>query len=181
MNRYAAFLRGMNLGGRRITNDELCACFDAMGFAEVAAFLASGNVVFTSDEVDPGALAATIEAGLESALGYPVPTYLRSAGDLREIAAREPFGDDELAASDGKPQVAMLAAAPDDATRRAVLKHASAADRLAFHGRELHWLPAGRMTDSELDLAAIEELVGAWTMRTVNTVRRLAKKYFTAD
>lgn len=32
MTRYAAFLRGMNLGGRRITNSDLCACFEAMGF-----------------------------------------------------------------------------------------------------------------------------------------------------
>jgi hypothetical protein len=82
--------------------------------------------------------------------------FLRGGGELREIAGREAFGDEELAASDGKPQVAMLAAAPDDEVRRAALEHATDADRLAFHGRELHWLPSGRMTDSELDLAAIE-------------------------
>lgn len=178
MSRYAAFLRGMNLGGRRITNDELCGCFAAMGLTDVAAFLASGNVVFASDESDPAALAATIEAELERALDYPVPTFLRSAEEVREIAARQPFGDEELAASDGKPQVAMLAAAPDDEVRRAVLEHATDDDRLAVHGRELHWLPAGRMTDSELDLAAIEKLLGGWTMRTANTISRLVKKYF---
>ncbi|HMB52276.1 MAG TPA: DUF1697 domain-containing protein [Thermoanaerobaculia bacterium] len=178
MPTHAAFLRGMNLGNRRITNDELCACFEAMGFTDVAAFLASGNVVFSTDEGDAEALAEKIEKGLEEALGYAVPTYLRSADEVREIAGREPFGDDELAASDGKPQVALLAAAPGDAARDAALAHASDADRLAIHGRELHWLPAGRLTDSELDLKAVEKAVGGWTMRTVNTLRRLAKKFF---
>jgi uncharacterized protein (DUF1697 family) len=181
MPTHAAFLRGMNLGNRRITNDELCACFENLGFTDVAAFLASGNVVFTAEESDAGALAERIESGLEEALGYAVPTYLRSASEVREIAGREPFGDDELAASDGKPQVAFLAAAADDAARDTVLAHASDADRLALHGRELHWLPAGRLTDSELDLKTIEKALGGWTLRTANTVQRLVKKYFTAD
>lgn len=178
MPTHAAFLRGMNLGGRRITNDELCACFTAMGLSEVAAFLASGNVVFASGEGDAAALAAKIESELERALGYTVPTYLRTADEVREIAARRPFGDSEPAGSAGKPQVAMLAAAPDEKARDAVLAHASDADRLALHGRELHWLPAGRLTDSELDLATIEKLLGGWTMRTANTVSRLAAKFF---
>ncbi len=35
MNRYAAFLRGMNLGGRRITNEGLRDRFTALGFEGV--------------------------------------------------------------------------------------------------------------------------------------------------
>ena len=35
MERYVAFLRGMNLGGRRIKNDELRGAFEALGFADV--------------------------------------------------------------------------------------------------------------------------------------------------
>ena len=31
MNRYVAFLRGMNLGGRRIKNEELRRHFEEMG------------------------------------------------------------------------------------------------------------------------------------------------------
>ena len=50
MDRYVAFLRGMNLGNRRIKNEALRRHFEAMGFEEVATFRASGNVVFA----DPG-------------------------------------------------------------------------------------------------------------------------------
>lgn len=88
MSRYAAFLRGMNLGGRRITNDELRSHFEDLGFAEVDAFLASGNVVFTADTEDVGKLAARIESGLEDALDYPVPTFLRTARTIERLVAK---------------------------------------------------------------------------------------------
>lgn len=86
MTRYAAFLRGMNLGGRRITNSDLCACFEAMGLTGVAAFLASGNVVFETDPEEPEALARRIEQGLQHQLGYAVPTFLRTAEEIRSMA-----------------------------------------------------------------------------------------------
>ena len=33
--RYVAFLRGMNVGGHRLTNAELCGHFEDLGFARV--------------------------------------------------------------------------------------------------------------------------------------------------
>ena len=48
MQRYVAFLRGMNLGGRRIKNDDLRRRFEGMGLEEVATFRASGNVIFST-------------------------------------------------------------------------------------------------------------------------------------
>lgn len=65
-----AFLRGMNLGKRRIKNDELRAEFEALGFEDVATFRASGNVIFGAPKQSEGALTKTIEAGLGDALGY---------------------------------------------------------------------------------------------------------------
>ena len=49
MARYAAFLRGMNVGGHRLTNEQLRAHFHTLGFAEVETFRASGNVVFAHE------------------------------------------------------------------------------------------------------------------------------------
>ena len=56
MERYVAFLRGMNLGERRIKNDELGLEFEALGLDEVASFRASGNVIFAAEESDEEAL-----------------------------------------------------------------------------------------------------------------------------
>ncbi|MGH9379096.1 MAG: DUF1697 domain-containing protein [Thermoanaerobaculia bacterium] len=180
MQRYVAFLRGMNLGGRRITNVELCACFVELRFASPSAFLASGNVVFDSSRGTPEQVAAKIENGLAEVLGYEVPTFLRSAEEVRAIAAHEAFPAEVVACSRGKLQVALLPAEPSSAARRRVLDLATEEDRLTFHGRELYWLPSGGISESPLDVATIEATVGPWTMRTRRTVERLAAKFLAA-
>jgi uncharacterized protein (DUF1697 family) len=178
MTRYVAFLRGMNLGRRRIANTELAACFGALGLEAPTPFLASGNVVFdTEEDPAPEALAERIESGLTEALGFDVPVFLRSAAEVRRIADHRPFAPEILAASKGKLQVCLLGAEPRAAARRQILGHATDEDRLDLRGRELYWLPSGGILESELDLAAIGAVVGPSTMRTHNTVSRLAAKF----
>src|SRR5262245_17185610 len=112
----------MNLGGRRIKNEELRAVFEALGFADVATFRASGNVIFGSEGAESRSrLTERIEAGLGEALGYEVLVFLRSCAEVAEIAAREPFGAARIAASKGKLQVAMLARKPAAAEREQAL------------------------------------------------------------
>lgn len=178
MERYVAFLRGMNLGGRRIKNEELRAEFEALGFCGVGCFRASGNVVFAVDEKDEARLAKKIEAGLGDALGYEVPVFLRNAAELRAVAAHEPFDAAAQGASKGKLQVAFLLEKPKAAARNEVLALASDEDRLAIEGRELYWLPQGGISESELDLNAIGTALGLTTMRTMGTVGQIAAKYF---
>jgi uncharacterized protein (DUF1697 family) len=178
MPRYAAFLRGMNLGGRRITNDELVAAVESLGFRDVGAFLASGNVTFTADSDDAEAVARRFEEGLEESLGYPVPTCVRTADEVRAAAESEAIPRDVEDASEGKLQVAFLKAAPSAADRKTALELSTDDDLLAFGEgfRELYWLPKGPMSQSEVDWKAVEKAVGTTTVRTANTVRRLAGK-----
>jgi uncharacterized protein (DUF1697 family) len=173
---YAAFLRGMNLGNRRITNAELCRAFAAIGFADARSFRASGNVAFSAAGVSPPSLAKRIEAGLAEELGYPVATYVRSAAQMRQIVARRPFADAELARSKGKLQVGLLARAPRAAARRGVLSLSGDDDRLALEGSELYWLPRGGLSESDLDLRAIAALIGDMTVRTMGTLEQMTAK-----
>jgi uncharacterized protein (DUF1697 family) len=178
MSRYAAFLRGMNVGGHRLTNEELCAHFDSMGFLDVASFRASGNVVFAGEGARPQELRARIEEGLAGLLGYAVPAFVRSAAEVRAMAASEPFPAARLAASKGKLQVAMLFEQPPAPARRELLSLASGQDGLVLDRRELYWLPSGGVLESELDMKAIERLAGAMTMRTKGTVEQIAARHF---
>jgi uncharacterized protein (DUF1697 family) len=178
MRRYVAFLRGMNLGGRRIRNEELRAEFEALGFAEVACFRASGNLVFAAEGGDGGRLTEQIEAGLGEALGYEVPVFLRDGAEMREIAQRRPFASSALAASKGKAQVAFLPDVPAAESRRKALALSTSDDRLAIEGRELYWLPSGGISESDLDLKALEAAVGPWTMRTKGTVEQVVARHF---
>lgn len=179
MPRYAAFLRGMNLGRRRIQNADLVRHVAALGFADVATFRASGNVIFSAGEDEPiAALAQRLEAGLTRALSYDVPVFARDAEQVRAIAAHAPFDPDELAASKGKPQVVLLQEPPGAAARRAALALAPPGDRFAFAGAELHWLPVAGLADTQLDLAALARVVGPTTVRTKGTIELIAARWF---
>ncbi|HTA13121.1 MAG TPA: DUF1697 domain-containing protein [Solirubrobacteraceae bacterium] len=178
MPSYAAFLRGMNVGGHRLTNDELRAHLEAMGFAEVATFRASGNVVIAADERTPGDVAEHLEGGLEAALGYAVPTFVRSAEQVLAIAAAQPFAPELLESSAGKLQVGLLTGAPSPSVREQALELAGDSDELAFDGSELYWLPAGGVLDSGLDMTVLARLFGAMTIRTHGTISQLAAKHF---
>lgn len=141
MARYVAFLRGMNLGRRRITNDELCDCFRDFGFGDVSAFLASGNVIFDGKRKSPAKIAEQVEKGLRSALDYEVPTFLRSLEEVIRIAEHVPFAE-HVGADGGKLQVALLGRKPSASRRNAALGHATDDDQLAVHCEELSGSPA---------------------------------------
>lgn len=177
MKLCVAFLRGMNLGGRRITNEELRSHFEALGCEEVATFRASGNVIFAGDGPSEAKLAVRLEDGLRERLGYEVPVFLRSAAELTAIASHEPFEAKHLEASKGKLQIAFLTKKPSASAVDGALAHSSDADRLAIEGRELYWLPDGGLSDSDLDLKALAAILDPITIRTKGTVDQIVAKY----
>ena len=95
VTRYAAFLRGVNLGKRQVKSADLVTAFEAMGFANVKTLLASGNVLFDADKVD----ARAIEKSLEKQFGFEIGTVLRTREQLAKLVALDPFAgrteDDE--------------------------------------------------------------------------------------
>jgi len=178
MPRYAAFLRAINIGGRRVTNDDLRAGFEAIGFGDVAVWRASGNVVFEADSRSPARVSERVDAGLTQALGYEVRTFLRTASEVREIAAHEPFDPAHVRGSGGKLQLALLGTRPAMSARKEALALSTEDDRLAFGERELYWLPSGGFAESELDRNALVKALGSMTWRTKNVLEEIARKYF---
>jgi uncharacterized protein (DUF1697 family) len=178
---HAAFLKGINLGRRRITNEELRGHFEAIGLLEPAVFRASGNVVFSCPEARGEAeLVALIEAELGRLLGYEVATFLRDRKQMLEIAAAQPFDARTSGSLKGKLQVALLGKRPSAAVRARALELAGREDALAFGSRELYWLPVGPMSGSSLDLKALGRLLGPMTIRTKGTVEQIAARHFAA-
>jgi uncharacterized protein (DUF1697 family) len=173
--RYAAFIRAVNLGkNRRVTGAQLKTLFEEAGAEEVATFRTSGNVVFEA----PRDMGSALEKHLEKALGHEVVIFLRSAKDVKAIAAHEPFSPKDVAASKGKVQVALLGKKPTAAKEKKALALATDQDLLLFGKRELYWLPSGGTMESELDRKALDDLLGPSTMRTKGTVEQLAAKFF---
>ncbi len=178
MERYVAFLRGINLGNRRVKSPALKAHFEAIGLEGVATFRASGNVIFADPSGDSEAkLGKRVEGELDERLGYEVAVFLRSFEEVAAIAAEEPFDAVAIKRSKGKPQVNLLARKPTAAARKKALALAGPEDVVEFSGREMHWLPSTGLSETEVDLKALDKALGKGTMRTLGTIEQIAAKY----
>lgn len=171
-SRWIAFLRAINTGNRRVTGDRLVAIFESLGFEQVSSFQASGNVLFSADE--PNSI--EIEQALVAALGYEVPTVLRSGRTVQELASAMPFSPTELEASQRRVQVVLVRDPPSSSDLDTVLARTPAEDLLRPHGSDVFWLPRAGVSDSMLDLATVERNLGPVTVRTHNTILRLADR-----
>lgn len=88
---YAAFLRGINVGGRSILKmTDLKAACERLGFSEVRTVLASGNVVFAAAGA-PAVLAGRLEEALAKLCGREVRAILRPRAELERLLASAPF------------------------------------------------------------------------------------------
>jgi uncharacterized protein (DUF1697 family) len=177
--RYLAFLRGMNVGGHRVSMAELRTHFERLGLTDVETFIASGNVIFTAAEsVAVAVLERTIEAQLRDALGYAVATFLRTPAELRAIAANVPFPADAVGTPGHTVHVGFLRQAPESTVARTLTQHETAMDAFGVHAREFYWLCRGKSTESLVKWPMIEKAVALdLTMRNLTTVRKLVDKY----
>lgn len=93
MTRYIALLRGINVGGINITMSALADTVRALGHTSVHTVLASGNVVFDSDEADASALKSGLEQALSASFGYQAWVVLLTNAELDAAAQAYPFDD----------------------------------------------------------------------------------------
>lgn len=176
MPKYIAFLRAINVGGHTVKMDHLRRLFEALGFAGVETFIASGNVIFDSDEPDKQALERQIETALKAALGYEVATFIRTTAELAEIARCRPFNAPD---ADGHGlYIAFLAETPGEAAQQKLLSFTTDIDEFHVNGREVYWLCRKKMSESTFSGALLEKTLGLpATMRNSTTVKKMAAKY----
>jgi uncharacterized protein (DUF1697 family) len=118
MTRYAALLRGINLGGRnKVAMADLRQLAAALGHAEVATYIQSGNLVFSSDEEDAIALADALEAEIARSLGVRSAVVVLSRAGIAQVIADNPFPQE----SDPKALHAVFHREPISAERIAAV------------------------------------------------------------
>ncbi|MET9320666.1 DUF1697 domain-containing protein [Streptomyces sp. NPDC003038] len=97
MMKYAALLRGVNVGGaKRVPMAELRSVLEGLGHGDVQTYLQSGNAVFSSTQKDPAVLARELEAAIEARFGFRVPCLVVDGDYLRAVADACPFPAAEL-------------------------------------------------------------------------------------
>ncbi len=178
MPKYVAFLRAINVGGHTVKMDHLRRLFEAMGFANVETFIASGNVIFEAAEQDKKALERKIEDSLQEALGYEVATFIRTTAELAEFARYKPFKESDLNADGNTLYIAFLAGLPADAAQQKLLSFTTDIDEFHLNGPEVYWLCRKKMGESVFSGAMIEKTLGLpATLRNSTTVKKMAAKY----
>ncbi|HUY48077.1 MAG TPA: DUF1697 domain-containing protein [Streptosporangiaceae bacterium] len=91
MPTHVALLRGINVGGRnKVAMADLRAVLTSLGHADVATYIQSGNVVFSTAETDTAALAAAIEGAIAERLDVWPRVVVLSRGDLAQVVADNP-------------------------------------------------------------------------------------------
>jgi uncharacterized protein (DUF1697 family) len=162
---YVALLRAVNVGGTgKLPMTELKGLCEKAGFKSVRTYIASGNVVFQSAKSEPQVKAA-LEAALANYAGKPVGVLVRTAAEIAEALARNPFpqmpGNRTMAFFLDKPPAA-------DALN-SVANQTSEQLRLGL--REIYGYYPDGMGQSKLKIPAAK----SGTARNMNTVAKLAE------
>ena len=152
----------------------LAAMFSDAGASDVTTYIQSGNVVFGAPAKAAATIAARIEQLIEKRFAMRIPLVLRSARELADAAARNPFlargvGENEL-------HVMFLADKPPAKLAAALDASRSPGDELALVGRDLYLrLPNGagrsKLTNAYVD----KTLATVSTQRNWRTVLKLCE------
>lgn len=90
MTRYAAFLRGVNVGGVNLKMAAVAAALEGAGFGDVKTVLASGNVLLESRSA-VAAVRQKAEKALRDEFGYDAWVLTYPVDTIADISAAYPF------------------------------------------------------------------------------------------
>lgn len=165
MPAYIALLRAVNVGGTgKLPMAELKAMCIAEGFEQIRTYIASGNVVFSSER-SGAEIKAALEKRLEAYAGKPVGVFVRTAGEMAEVLAANPFP----AAPRNWTMTIFLDETPPSGALDEIRGQTDEQVRLGR--REIYVAYGEGMARSKLRIPA----AAAGTARNINTVAKLAE------
>ena len=103
-----ALLRGVNVGGRKLSMAALKAALEEAGCRDVVTYIQSGNVVLTPPKPAPKDLRAWLEKQISPVAGFDVAVVVRTDAELRKTIERNPYPN----ASGTQLHVVFFEAAP---------------------------------------------------------------------
>jgi uncharacterized protein (DUF1697 family) len=169
MGRMVALLRAVNVGGRKVPMAELRALCAELGWADVATYIQSGNVVFTATG-RPASLEVELEKAILERFGLDVPVVVRTAAEWAAYPPANPYSKEPP----NRVMLLVSKAQPAEGAEGVIQNRAVAGEQVRRAGDSL-WFhyPEGAGT-SKLTPALIDRAVGSpATARNFNTVVKL--------
>ena len=147
MTTYAAFLRGVNVGGVNLKMAEVAAALTDAGFADVRTILASGNVLLESAS-GVAAVRKKAEAALRKNFGYDAWVLAYDIATVRAIDEAYPF-EREVDGYQSYVTFVADAAALDELA--ALGENAGADEKISRGDGVVYWqVPQGSTLDSTI-------------------------------
>jgi len=176
MERFVAFLRGINVGGRTVVKEKLTQAFTSLGFHQVSTYKQSGNVVFETNTANLQEIENKIKDKLRIMLGYEVPVFIRSFTQLKNIIDHDAFKSQNKVGTSFL--VTLLATAPANFQLQLPLTiPKSTAQVISAKGTEVfsatHGGGEGALPNPFLE----SKLKVKATTRNLNIIRELVEKY----
>lgn len=160
---YIALLRAVNVGGTgKLPMSELKAMCIAQGFEAVQTYIASGNVVF-STELPEADVKAALEKRLQAYADKPVAVAVRTATEMTDVLNDNPFAH--------HPPNRTVAIFLDNAPPADTISTAKGLndEQICLGKREIYVAYGQDMGRSRLRIAAAAE----GTARNMNTIAKL--------
>jgi uncharacterized protein (DUF1697 family) len=176
MIRYIALLRGVNVGGKNIIKmADLKTAFEERGFEDVATYINSGNVVFSSG-LDEAAAKEACEKLIAEEFGLDVPVFAMTSEELADALAHAPEWWNNL--PDARHDAFfVIPPMTVDEVRARIGAAKEEYEKVAWHGRVIFWsaLRATFSRTSWSKLPGYKEMYNAITIRNANTTLKLAE------
>ncbi len=138
MPAYAAFLRGINVGGHRlIPMAALRASLTRIGLQHVRTYIQSGNVLFHSTKRSVPALRSLLETHIATEYGHDVVVMVRRPAELARIIDDLPF-DGPADTDEWRTYVALLVDAPAATAARDLLAASTDNERFVVRGADVY-------------------------------------------
>lgn len=90
MENFCAFLRGVNVNGINMKMAEVNKVFSEAGMLKVSSVLASGNILFQSDQ-DVEELKGILEKAMSEHFHYEAFLFIRNEEEINSIVKNNPF------------------------------------------------------------------------------------------
>ncbi|HNW69117.1 MAG TPA: DUF1697 domain-containing protein [Bacteroidales bacterium] len=181
MERYISFLRGINVGGhKKILMSELKRCFEELGLKNVATYIQSGNVVFSTDEkIAPGELSKIIEHKIAESFGFEVPVIVRTYEQLQQITRKNPFLKNKMVNPE-KCYVTFLSEQPLQELVNQISKLDFMPDEFLVAGHDVYLHIPDRYSDTKLSNDFFEKKLHvratSRNWKTINTLVEMANE-----
>jgi uncharacterized protein (DUF1697 family) len=169
-----SLLRAINLGGKNtVRMDALRAAHEGLGLKDVQTYIQSGNAVFRTKLKNPNAIGRQLEDAIEKSHGFRPPVIVRTAAELRDVVARNPFAG-RKDVEPNKLAVLFLAGKPEPAAAEKLRGIKVGPEEFHLSGSELYvYFPEG-MGRSKFSAALVDKtLQTTATARNWNTVTKL--------